>query len=52
MSLRVIDLGSDVAYDDGLTAMRAAMERVDTDGPALLLLEHRPTIGHRPRASG
>jgi lipoyl(octanoyl) transferase len=44
MALRVIDLGVDVAYVDGIAAMRAAMERVDVDGPALLLLEQRPTI--------
>jgi lipoyl(octanoyl) transferase len=41
---RVIDLGSDVSYDDGLAAMRDAMARVDDDGPALVLIEHRPTI--------
>jgi len=41
---RVIDLGSDVAYEAGLTAMHDAMARVDDDGPALVLIEHRPTI--------
>lgn len=41
---RVIDLGADVAYEDGLAAMRDQMGRVDDDGPALLLIEHRPTI--------
>ncbi len=41
---RVIDLGSDVAYDEGLAVMRAEMARVDVDGPALVLIEHRPTI--------
>jgi lipoyl(octanoyl) transferase len=47
-TLRVIDLGADVDYEAGLTAMRDAMARVDDDdaqgGPALLLIEHRPTI--------
>lgn len=44
--LRVIDLGADVAYEEGLAAMRDAMARVDDDsgGPALVLIEHRPTI--------
>jgi lipoyl(octanoyl) transferase len=42
--MRVIDLGSDVAYADGVHAMREAMARVDDDGPALLFIEHRPTI--------
>jgi lipoyl(octanoyl) transferase len=42
--MRVIDLGADVSYDDGLAAMREAMANVDTVGPALVLLEHRPTI--------
>jgi lipoyl(octanoyl) transferase len=42
--LRVIDLASNVAYEDGLTAMREAMASVDVDGPALVLLEQRPTI--------
>lgn len=41
---RVIDLGSDVAYGDGLARMRDEMARVDVDGPALVLIEHRPTI--------
>lgn len=44
VALHIIDLGADVAYADGLARMRAVMERVDDDGPALLLLEHRPTI--------
>jgi lipoate-protein ligase B len=47
-TLRVIDLGADVDYEDGLHAMREAMARVDDDGdaggPALVLIEHRPTI--------
>ena len=42
--MRVIDLGADVAYVDGLACMRATMERIDDDGPALILIEHRPTI--------
>lgn len=42
--MRIIDLGTDVAYQDGLAAMREAMARVDEDGPALLFIEHRPTI--------
>lgn len=41
---RIIDLGSDVAYEDGLARMRAEMARVDDDGPALVFLEHRPTL--------
>lgn len=41
---RVIDLGSDVAYEAGLAAMHDAMARVDDEGPALVLIEHRPTI--------
>jgi len=45
-TLRVIDLGEAVDYEEGLRAMREAMARVDDDdgGPALLLIEHRPTI--------
>lgn len=42
--MRVIDLGRDVPYDDGMRTMRAAVERVDDDGAALLLLEHTPVI--------
>lgn len=42
--MRLIDLGSDVAYEDGLEKMRHTMARVDDEGPALLLIEHRPTI--------
>jgi lipoyl(octanoyl) transferase len=42
--VRVIDLGADVAYEDGLVRMRAEMARVDEDGPRLLLLEQRPTL--------
>lgn len=42
--MRIIDLGSDVAYVDGLALMRQAMERVDVDGPVLIFIEHRPTI--------
>lgn len=42
--MRVIDLGDRVAYLDGLSAMRAAMDAVDVDGPALVLLEQQPTI--------
>ncbi len=42
--MRVIDLGQQVSYLDGLEAMRAAIARVDLDGPVLLLLEQRPTI--------
>ena len=46
--MRVIDLGANVAYDDGLAAMREAMARVDDEGPeggpALVLIEHTPTI--------
>ena len=44
----MIDLGADVAYDDGLKAMREAMARIDDEGPlggpALVLIEHTPTI--------
>jgi lipoyl(octanoyl) transferase len=46
-SLRVIDLGADVDYQEGLRVMREVMARVDDDadgGPALVLIEHRPTI--------
>jgi len=42
--MQVIDLGADVAYDEGLSRMRAEMARVDDDGPRLLLLEQRPTL--------
>jgi lipoyl(octanoyl) transferase len=42
--MRVIDLGRDVPYATGMAAMREAMERVDVDGPVLLLQEHTPTI--------
>ncbi len=42
--MRVIDLGEGVCYLDGLAAMRAAMAAIDDDGPALVLLEQRPTI--------
>lgn len=42
--MRVSDLGVDVPYRDGMDAMRAAMARVDEDGPTLLLLEHAPVI--------
>ena len=42
--MHVIDLGGSVSYLDGLEAMRAAMAAVDVDGPALVLLEQRPTI--------
>ena len=43
-ALRILDLGSDVDYVDGLAFMRAELERVDIDGPALVLLEHRPVV--------
>jgi lipoyl(octanoyl) transferase len=42
--MRVIDLGSNVSYADGLAAMRSAMAEVDSAGPTLLLHELRPTI--------
>jgi lipoate-protein ligase B len=42
--MEVIDLGADVAYVDGLARMRECIERIDDDGPALILIEHRPTI--------
>ncbi len=42
--MRVVDLGRDVPYAHGMNAMRAAMERVDDDGPVLLLQEHTPVI--------
>jgi lipoyl(octanoyl) transferase len=42
--MRVIDLGVDVAYEDGLARMREEMLRVDDDGPRLLLLEQQPTL--------
>lgn len=43
-SIRVVDLGSDVPYEEGMRVMREHMARVDVDGPALLLLEHAPVI--------
>ncbi len=42
--MRVIDLGRNVAYTDGLAAMRQAMSEIDEHGPTLLLLEQQPTI--------
>jgi len=42
--LRVVWLGEGVPYAEGMRAMREAIERVDDDGPALLLLEHAPTV--------
>ena len=42
--VRVLDLGSDVPYPEGMRVMHAAMARVDDDGPVLLLLEHTPVI--------
>lgn len=42
--MRVVDLGVDVSYDRGMTAMREAVERVDVDGAALILQEHTPVI--------
>jgi lipoyl(octanoyl) transferase len=41
---RVLWLGADVAYHDGMRVMRQAIDRIDDDGPVLLLLEHSPTI--------
>jgi lipoyl(octanoyl) transferase len=46
--VRVVDLGSDVPYEDGMRVMREHMARVDAigdgGGAALLLLEHAPVI--------
>jgi lipoate-protein ligase B len=45
--LRVIDLGAAVPYTDGQQAMRAAIAHIDdlvVGGPALVLVEHQPTI--------
>lgn len=42
--MRVIDLGDNVAYDVAMARMRAAIERVDVDGPVLLLQQHTPII--------
>lgn len=42
--MRVIELGRDVPYDEGMRAMRDVMAAVDADGAALLLLEHAPVI--------
>lgn len=42
--MRVVDLGSGVAYPEGMSRMRDAMAHVDEDGPVLLLLEHAPVI--------
>ena len=42
--MRVVDLGRDVPYERGMLAMRSAIERVDDDGPALVLQEHAPVI--------
>jgi lipoate-protein ligase B len=44
MELRVVDLGVDVPYAEGMARMRAAMERVDVDGPVVLLQEHAPVV--------
>jgi lipoyl(octanoyl) transferase len=48
-AMRVIDLGASVPYEEGLRAMRAAIAQIDDvesgdGGPALVLLEHQPTI--------
>lgn len=44
--MRVLDLGRDVSYEDGMRSMRSVMERVDAadGGSALLFLEHTPVI--------
>lgn len=42
--MRVVDLGRQLPYPEGMGLMREAMARVDEDGPALLLLEHAPVI--------
>lgn len=42
--MRVLDLGGDVPYDEGMRVMRQEMARVDELGPSLLLLEHTPVI--------
>jgi lipoyl(octanoyl) transferase len=42
--MRVVDLGLDVPYERGMAEMRSAMERVDVDGPVLLLQDHAPVI--------
>ena len=42
--MRIVDLGSDVPYQEGMRIMREAIARVDVDGPVLLLLEHSATI--------
>lgn len=44
MAMRVVDLGRDLPYTEGMRVMRAHMERVDEDGPVLLLQEHTPVI--------
>jgi lipoate-protein ligase B len=42
--VRVVDLGADVPYARGMAVMHSAIERVDVDGPVLLLLEHTPVL--------
>jgi lipoyl(octanoyl) transferase len=42
--VRVVDLGLNVPYDEGMRVMHDAMARVDEDGPVLLLLEHAPVL--------
>jgi lipoyl(octanoyl) transferase len=44
LPLRVVELGHHVAYADGTSAQALARSRLKSHGPALLLLEHRPTI--------
>lgn len=43
--LRLERLGDNIPYQQGMDAMRSAMDRVRNDGqPTLLLLQHSPTI--------
>ncbi|MCC7072558.1 MAG: lipoyl(octanoyl) transferase LipB [Deltaproteobacteria bacterium] len=42
--VRVVDLGADVSYAEGVRHQRAAAAAVDTDGPVLFLLEHAAVI--------
>ena len=43
--LRLMRLGENVPYQEGMDSMRSTMERVRNDGiPTLLLLQHRATI--------
>lgn len=42
--MRVVDLGAEIPYAEGVRRQREAAARVDTEGPVLFLLEHAPVI--------